>query len=215
MSLRERFQSLHPDIIQSFRKTTKSDAIPEDLQRYILLLDRVPELQRRYPSVSRCAKELINKYPEFELSFNSAREIIWEAINFFHLNSTVLNAAWNNYYADKLEELSNITIASGNFSVAKLCLVHAAKLRQNPNEGAIDSTKIRPIVHVMSPEVTWQMLGGKREYNLKSIAGERLKQYKETCKTIDSFPVNTEQKDKLKEEAALSMNIVDMEEDDE
>ncbi len=215
MSLHERFESLHPDIIQSFLEKNSSDAIPEDLQRYIILLDRVPELQRRYPSVSRCARELMKLYPQFNLAFNTAREIIWEAINYFHLNSTVRNAAWNDYYADKLEELSNIATASGNFGVARRCIVDAARLKQNPNENVIDTSKIRPIVHVMSPEVTWQMLGGKKEYNLKSIAGERLRQYREACKTIDSFPVNTEQKDKLKEEAALSMNITDMEDDDE
>ena len=215
MSLHERFESLHPDIVKSFLTTNKSDAIAEDLQRYIFLLDRVPELQRRYPSVSRCARELIKKYPDFNLAFNTAREIIWEAINYFHLNSTVRNSAWNDYYADKLEELSNIALVSDNLGVARRCLIDAARLRQNPNENEIDTTKLHPIFHVLSPEVTWKMLGGKKEYNLKSIAGERLKQYKDACKNIDSYPINTEQKDKLKEEAALSMNITDTEESDE
>jgi tetratricopeptide (TPR) repeat protein len=212
MSLHEQFESLHPEIIESFRTTSQSDAIPENLQRYILLLDKVPELQRRYPSVSKCAKELIKLYPQFNIAFNTAREIIWEAINYFHLNSSVKNSAWNNYYADKLEELSNIAIVAKNFRVAERCLESAAKLRRNLHEDEIDSEKLRPIVHVLSPEVTWKMLGGKKEYNLKTIAGERLKQYKDACKEIDTFPVNTDEKNKLKEEAALSMNITDMEE---
>ena len=215
MSLQERFEKLHPDIIQSFRITNKSDAIPEDLQRFILILDKVPELLRRYPSVSRCARELVNRYPNFKLAFKTASEIVYQSINYFHLNSSVQNTAWNNYYADKLEELSNISVAAGDISVAERCIIHAAKLRQNPNENIIDTTKLHPIVHVISPEVTWQMLGGKKEYNLKSIAGERLKQYKNACDIIDTFPINTDQKEDLKHEAGLSMNITDMEEPNE
>jgi|GEM_PF-874942 len=212
MNLCERFETLHPDIVRTFLDKQQSDAIPKDLQRFILLMDKVPELQRRYPKVSRCARELIKLYPELELSFQSAREIIWEAINHFHLNSTVKNSAWNNYYADKLEELANIATVAQMFGVARRCIIDAARLRQNQNENEIDTSKLHPIVHVLSPEVTWQMLGGKKEYNLKSIAGERLKQYKDACTTIDTFPLNTEQKEKLKDEAALSMNITDLEE---
>jgi hypothetical protein len=215
MTWQERLDKLHPDIIRSFLQTRKSDAIPEDLQRFIILLDKVPEIHRKYPSVSRCARELMNKYPEFELTFNPAREIIWEAINYFHLNSTVRNQAWNNYYADKLEELSNIAVALRKLSVAEHCLKDAAKLRFNPNENLIDVNKLKPIVNVLSPEVTWQMLGGTKELSLKEIAGERLRTYREALKEIDSYPINSEEKEKLKAEAALSLNIVDVEAEDE
>jgi hypothetical protein len=214
MTWQERLDKLHPDIIRSFLKTNKSDAIPEDLQRFILLLDKVPEIHRKYPSVSRCAKELIDKYPEYELAFNTAREIIWEAINFFHLNSTITNQAWNNYYADKLEELSNIAVALRKLSVAEHCLKDAAKLRFNPNENIIDANKIKPIKYVISPEVTWKMLGGTEEPSLKTIAGERLKRYREAIKEIDGYPINSDEKEKLKQETALALNIVEMEEDD-
>jgi len=215
MSLRERFESLHPDIIKSFLKKGESDAIAEDLQRYIVLIDKVPELLRRYPAVSRCARELTLRYPDFGLAFNTAREIIWDAINYFHLNSTVKNVSWNNYYADKLEMLSNIAIASQNFGVARRCITDAAKLRHNPNENDIDTSKLRPVVHVLSNAVTPKMLGIRGDYNLKTLWNERRKKYDEAEKFIDGLDVNSDEKEKLKKEAALAFNMTEAEESDD
>jgi hypothetical protein len=215
MTLRERFESLHPDIIKSFLTRGDSEAISDDLKRYILLIDKVPELLRRYPSVSRCAKEMAVRYPEYDLAFNTLREIIWDAINYFNLNSTVKNEAWNNYYADKLEMLSNIAIASQNLGVARRCLSDAAKLRQNQNENGIDTSKLRPVIHVLSNKVTAKMLGIRGDYNLKTLWNERRKKYDEAEKFIESLDVNSDEKDRLKNEAALAFNINEAEEADD
>lgn len=216
MTKEEQFQLLHPDIIQSFLATGKSDAIPVDLQRYILLLDKVPELQRRYPSVSTCARKMMALYPSDNLSFHTARQIIYDAINYFHLNSTVKNTAWNNLYADRAEELHYICVAQGDLKTAGAYLEKAKEWRHNPNEDVINPNLLKPNVFVLSPVVTWKMLTGKdEEPSLKVIAGERFKQFKEACKMIDSYPINSEQKVNLKKEAALTLNIEDVEVIDE
>ena len=215
MSHHDKFTALHPDIISSFLSTGRSDAISAELQRYILILDKIPALQRKYPSVTTCARMLMKLYPQDNLSFHTARTYIYDAINYFHLNSTVRNEAWNNYYADKAEELHHIAVKSGDLKTAGMYLQLAKEWRYNPNEDVIDTSKLKPVVHVLSPEVTKEMLGINRDYSLKEIAGERARIYKDACKAIESYPINSEQKEKLMEEARLSMNITDVEATDE
>jgi hypothetical protein len=215
MSLKDKFESLHPDIISDFLNTGQSEAISPELQSYILIIDKIPALHRKYPSVTTCARMMMKLYPKDNLSFHTARAYIYDAINYFHLNSTVRNEAWNNLYADKADEMHNICVKAGDLKTAKEYLALAKEWRHNPNEDIIDTSKLKPVVHVLSPEVTWKMLGGKREYSLKEIAGERNRIYKDACKQIDLYPINSEQKEKLKEEARLSMNITDAEVTDE
>jgi hypothetical protein len=212
MNLQEQFETLHPDIIRDFLATGESQAISLELQHYIQVLDKIPEVQRQYPSVTKCARELVRIYPQFNLTFHTARQIIYDAINYFHLNSTVKNEAWNNYYADRAEELHNICVKMGDMKTAGAYLQMAHEWRHNPNENLIDSDKIKPSIQVLSPEVTWEMLTGKKETpSLKTIAGERLNMFKKAEKEIDSYPINKEQKEQLKNEAARSLNINDAE----
>ena len=211
MTYREQFERLHPDIIKSFLQTGKSQAILEKLQQYILMIDRIPELQRVYPSVTRCAKALVALYPQFDLAFDTARTIIYDAINYFHLNSTVRNDAWNNYYADRAEELHQICVKSGDLKVASVYLNMAKEWRFNPNENAIDVSKLKPRAYVLSPEITKRMLGLKESTPIEAVNTERIKQYREAVKVINSYPINSEEKERLIDEAGLSYNITEAE----
>jgi hypothetical protein len=215
MTLKERFETLHPDIVRAFLSTGKSEAIPEELQRYILILDRVPELQRRYPSITRCARELMKLHPHFNLAFHTAREIIYDAMNYFHLNSTVRNEAWNNYYADRAEELHHICVKMGNLKTAGVYLKLAKEWRHNPNENSLNGKKIGPVLHVLSPAVTPQMLGISGKYSLKTISSESLKKFKEAEAFINKLDINSDEKDRLRKEAALSYNIEDIDPEDD
>ena len=211
MSARDTFERLHPDIIDSFLRTGHSDAISEEVQRYIVMLDRVPELQRAYPSISKCAKELVKRYPDFGIHEQYARSIIYDAINYFHINNTVRNQAWNNFYADRYEDLHQILIKSQKFTEAIRCLDRASALRQNNNENAIDVSKIRPIKHVLSTEVTAPMLG-LREYNMKTIWVERQRRFDEAKQFINELDmISKEEKQRIIKEAALNLNITDAE----
>lgn len=209
MTIAEKFESLHPDVIQDFLKTSKSHAIPIEVQRFILVLDRIPELQRRFPNITRCARELMAKYPDFKLSFQMAREFIYTAINYFHLNSNVRNEAWNQYYADRAEDLHNICVQNEDFKTAKEYLSLAHEWRLSKNENQIDAEKLRPVFHLISPEVTPQMLGLGKEYSLKDIWTERNKRYTEAISVIDKMDINSDDKERLREEARQTYNISD------
>lgn len=93
------------EVLQQFRKTRKSMAIPEYLQRYILHLDKAAELFNTKGNINEICRELITAFPDDGLSFTTAKRRVYDAINFFHLNNTVRNEAWDMYYADRLEAL--------------------------------------------------------------------------------------------------------------
>jgi len=207
MKVHEKFERLHPDLIQSYRLTGKSDAIPEDVKAFINILDSIPELNRIFPSVNQCARELVKKYTSLNLAFRTAQEYVYYAINYFYLNSTVKNEAWDNYYADKMMELAKIALSNNSIYEARLCLVSAHKMRFNRNENSIDMEKLRPIIHIISSEVKPKMLGLPDNINLKSLWVERKKKYEEAIDFIDKLDINQENKDQLIEEARLNMNI--------
>lgn len=151
------------------------------------------------------------KYPQFDISFDTARAIIYDAINYFHLNSTVRNEAWANYYADRAEELHQICVKSGDMKTAGAYLQKAKEWRYNPNENSIDASKLKPRAYVLSPEMTKRMLGIKEASTPENVTAERLKQYRETVKVINSYPINSEEKERLITEAELSYNITEAE----
>ena len=210
MSIAQQFESLHPDIIQSFIKTGKSEAIPEDIQRFILILDKIPDLHRRYPNISKCARVLISRYPEYNLAFHTAREFIYTAINYFHLNSTVKNEAWNQYYADRAEDLHHICVKMGDMKTAKEYLSLAHEWRLSKNENEIDVSKLTQVVHVISTEVTHEMLGIEK-YNKKTLWSERRNKYDEAVDLINKMEINSEEKASLTEEVRLTYNISEAE----
>lgn len=206
MSVASVFEKLHPEIIQSFIQTGKSEAIPQDVQRFITILDKIPDMHRKFPNISRCAKELMKLYPQYNLSFQTAREFIYTAINYFHLNSSVKNEAWNQYYADRAEDLHHICVKMGDMKTAKEYLNLAHEWRQSKKENSIDVSKLVPVKQVLSSKLTPKMLN-LNEYNLKTLWSESFKIFKEAAQEIDSYEINSEDKIKLKEEARLNLNI--------
>lgn len=88
----DKLEKLDPEIISDFRKNRKSEAIAPALQEYIIHLDRAAELHNLHGNVSRVAKELAKEFPD-QISFQTARQRVYDAINYFHLNSNVKNEA--------------------------------------------------------------------------------------------------------------------------
>lgn len=210
MSIAAKFERLHPDIIDSYRSTGISQAIPEDVRRFIDIIDVIPEIQKRCPNISKCARELMRLYPQYNLGFHHAKEYIYTAINYFHLNSTVKNEAWNQYYADKAEELHHICVKAQDFSTAEKYLRDAREWRLSRNENEIDVSKLKPVAHVISTEVTREMLGITNA-NKKQLWSERVKVYDETVDIINKMDITSDEKQSLIEETRLNLNISDAE----
>lgn len=200
----EKLERLHPDIIKNYLSTGNLSGIPEDVIKYIEKIDKVPELYRRNGSPSKTARELQKTYPDLFRNFQTARGLVYAAINHFHLNSTVKNEAWDNLYADRFDELANIEVKRGNIEAAKRIFSEAHRLRTLRNDDSIDPDMLRPILQLISPEATPEILGLDNEYNLKELWTDVKGFVNHRVKGIDE-----EQRNAVLREAAKNLNIDD------
>lgn len=128
MNKLERLQEISPDILQNFLKTRKSFALPEDMQEYIIRINAVPAIvHHQGASMTRVVRVLQKQFPD--LNYSSARDIYYDAMNFFHVDDSITVDAWDNYYADKMEDLARLCIAMDKPESAKRCYDKAHAFR--------------------------------------------------------------------------------------
>jgi hypothetical protein len=106
MKYLERIQALGPEIIEHFRTTGQSNTIPAELQEFILQLDASARVLRFESNITRAAEKLRREFPN--LNFHTAKSRIYDALSFFYLDMAVSQSVWDNYYADKYEDLAKI-----------------------------------------------------------------------------------------------------------
>jgi hypothetical protein len=200
------------EVLKQFRDTKVSHAIPEHLQRYILHLDKAAELFNIKGNITEICKGLIEAFPNDELQFRTAQTRVYDAINYFHLNNTVRNEAWDHYYADRLEALGkkaeNAYDAdpdkfAGNIQEARRCYERAHALRTKKDENAVDPELLKPKDFLINPDISPERLGLKKQ-NLKQL-------WSETASFIKKLELEEEEKDRILEEAA---NVIDVDYED-
>jgi hypothetical protein len=197
MSLKD-LETIPVEILQDFRKTGESMALGDDLKQYILQLDRAVEIrtQEHEHNIMRGAKRLRESFPEISLS--TAKNRIYDAINYFHLNSTVKAEAWSNYYADRMEDLARLSIAANNITEARRCIERSKEFRLEASNLAIDPNEIKPHTFLISPEVNPSLLG-LEEFNLGQL-------WTNTEKFIRDLPIDQRDKQTALSDAALALN---------
>lgn len=209
-TIREKFEALPIEIVTDFLKTGESEGIPADVQRFIVAIDKVPAFHRRYPSINKCCRVLVDKFPEIFTSFRYTQEIVYASINYFHLNNDVTNAAWDNYYADKQDELAQMAVLNKDFKAASIIYERARRYRTNKDENAYDPQKIRPHTYVLSPEAPPHYFGLEEDYDLKTLwsrKNELAKEAKDLLNSIDD--IDDAQREKVMKEVRQNLNIVD------
>jgi hypothetical protein len=187
-------------IIEGFRKTGKSSAMNAELQQYVLQLDAVIQIKQteRFDNISRIARKLQLKFPK--LSFIAARERVYDAYNFFHVNDTVSSDAWDAIYADKMEDLAAICVKDKNWKTAKeaIALAHdyrtKAKSRIKPEDMAGNT-------FLISGNIQPEDLGFETG-NLKEIARKEQDGY--YTELINSLNTSDAEKKRLKLDAGIT-----------
>lgn len=209
MTIREKFEVLAPEIIDNCRLNGGMVGVDPGVVRFIQSLDKVPEIHRRYPSVTRCCRELQKLYPELFTSFRYAQEVVYASIQYFHINNSVSNAAWDMFYADKQEEIAQMAVMSEKFDQASLCIERARAYRTNKDESAIPREMMRPTTTVVDPSVPSTYLGFEagKEPSLKEMFKPKLQRYREVCDSIDKMEIPEADKKRVKDEARLNLNI--------
>lgn len=179
-------------VIQDFRKTKKSKSIPEYLQKYILQLDHAAELWDSETSIRKAATELQKKFPE--LCFRICGERISDAINYFHLNNTVKEEAWDNYFADKMMKLSEKCEKDKDYQQARLAMLNAHSFRKAAAAININPNDIKPHNYYLSPNTTPERLGLKES--------DLTKLWPETRSFVKELPIDSKHKKQITNEAA-------------
>lgn len=199
MSALTAMQKLPIEVIKDFRLNRTSEAIPIKLQVYILEIDRAAEifLHEHEHNVSRAALKLTETFPD--MAHNTARQRIYDAINYFHLNSTVKEEAWNNYYADRMEDMAKFALSKNNLTEARRCMQQAREYRQHAVINSIDPEEFKPHFYLISPEVDAELLN-LPNFNLKKL-------WTETKDFINDLPVDSKNKKDALSDASISLGI--------
>lgn len=188
-------EKLPIEIIQDYRTKGTSAAIGKALQDYIDQLDRCSELYHTLGNINRAAKKLQEDYPQ--LPFQTARARVYDSINYFHLNNTVKEEAWYNFYADRLEDLARLNIAKDDLREARLNYIKAHEFRINASKQRIDPALLKPNEVMLSPTLKPEEIGVTEE-DLRNM-------WTDSGKFIDKLPVDDRTKDKLMDEARLAL----------
>ena len=207
MSSIAKLDKIDPEIIADFRATGRSMALAVEMQKYIMHIDYAAQVYNFEGNITRCARMLQDKFADEKLGFQTARARIYDALNYFHLNNTVKNEAWDNYYADRLENLAKIAIAANNFMEARRCFEKAHDFRTARDENMIDPELLKPPVFLISNDITAIDMGFEKT-DLRKIA--RKHNDGKYIEIIESLPIDKTDKEKLKKDA----NVTDVEYED-
>lgn len=190
-------QKLKPEIITQFRNTGTSVAISKPLQVYIQQLDKATEIYQYEHNITRAARQLQNEFPE--LALNTCRKRLYDAINYFHLNNSVKEEAWYMYYADRFEDLAKAQIAADNLDGAAKCMEKAADFRAKASRVELDPEDLKIKDFIISPDVSNERLGIP-DFDLHDL-------WNESVDLIKKFKIDRKEKNRIQEEAALTLNI--------
>lgn len=190
-------EKLPSEIVQDFRKTGISEGIPAHIQSYILQLDRSVEIYRYESNISRASRKLMEDFPN--LSFTIARTRMYDAINYFHLNNSVKNEAWDQVYADRLDDAAKVALKLQNIAEYRRCILKAHELRTKRDENAIDPEDLKIKDQVISPDISPERLGLKK-HSLKDL-------WVESAEIIEELDIDEKEKEELKREASKAIGI--------
>ncbi len=202
MNYLTRIETLHPDILDDFMITGRSEAIPEELQIYIKQIQWSAEIWESERNITRAAKKLrqrIFSAQMIPIALNTCKSRIQDAMLYFNIDLNVPQKIWDLDTANKLEDLAKITIAEGNYKEARLNYLKSNELRRRA-ASAISSDDLKAPVFLFSTELTAEDLGFEKK-NLKEIATKHNEGF--YIKMISSLPIEKGEKRSLLNDADI------------
>ena len=148
--------------------------------------------------MTRIVRELQKQFPG--LSFSTARERYYDAMNFFHVDDNISADAWDNYYGDKMEDLARLSIAEGKLDTAKRCYVQAHAYKTKATE-RIKPQEWKVPVFIINNRIKPEALGFKKK-SLYEIARKSEAGY--YANIINSLPTTESEKERLRREADIT-----------
>lgn len=129
------FEAISSRDIERILKTGDMDSLTPSERSYFDLMEMVRGLRARMrmPNGDRIVTKAgiikLLKSDAYGLSDWMARRVYADALNFFYSDDGVSTRAWSNYYAERLDKLADLSVATGKLKEAKSFIQEAAKLR--------------------------------------------------------------------------------------
>lgn len=182
------------DQIKAFNAGDDS-ALPDDLKLYTRQITRAADIYGRTMNINQAAKVLTI---EFGIPHNTARDLVYDSVTYFHLRSHVRKKAWANFFAhEDLPKLKKLALAKGDIDLAFKITIEQFKILQTIEDESFSDEELEMRPQLISPDVTHERLGLKKE-SLHKL-------FSEATKLIRSFDISEEQKEELIKEATLNL----------
>lgn len=165
MTQLEKLEALPIEVIDSFLQTGKSAAMDQELQIYTRQLTIAAEINNYTDSITRASKELAVRVKAelgIKMTIRLAKERIYDAINYFHMDSAVSQKVWDMRTADKLLDLATLMVADDKLDQAGKYIVKANELRKRAND-AISNEDLKAPVFLISDKLSLEELGYDKE----------------------------------------------------
>lgn len=202
MTVLERLDKIHPDLISSFLADGKSAGIPADVQLFLKQIQWAAEIFEYEPSITRASKKLrlrINAEQHIALEERTCKERIYQAINYFNVDNTVSEKIWENHYADKFESIAQLCAAKGDLKTMAMCMEKASEHRTRAAQIAEAATNLG-ITFLIDPCVRPEDMGLETK-SLKEIARKHNEGF--YIELINGLPLDKQNKKRLLRDADI------------
>ena len=161
MTVIDKLDKIHPDLIAAFLSTGKCDGIPEEVKLFLKQLQWAAEIYEYERNISRAAKQLrkrIITMQKISIDERTCRARIYEAITYFSIDNNVSIKVWEDNFADKYEDLAKLCAMRGDYKTQKECYNSALECRRRASQIA-EASNDMGIVFLFSKELTAEELG--------------------------------------------------------
>lgn len=194
----ERLRQLDSETVRNFMVTRKDDMIEEDLRGYILQLNSAASIiHHQGASLTRVTRALRLEWPE--MTYSEARTVYYDAIQFFYIDDSISAEAWDNYYADRMEDIFRLAVKMNRLDIALKASAKAHEYRTR-NRDVIRPGDWQPPVFIVSEDVDFTRMGYKKKSVYEAV---RRNEKKRLGMIIDELPVTDRERERLREEAGM------------
>ncbi len=197
-----RLEALHPDIISNFLESGNSEAIPVELQQFIMQLQWAIEIKEYESNINRAAKKLRERVwatHKIRLNINTAKARIYNAMVYFDVDDNIPQKVWDRDAANKFESLAKLAIAQDKLNEAGRFIDRANELRRRANTADVGAGS-NQINFLISTDYNIED-GGFERKNLKQIAAKANKGF--YINLINGLPLSQEEKEPLYRDADI------------
>lgn len=208
MTRLERLRQIDHEAVRNFMLTRKGDMIAEDMRDYILQLNSASSIiHYQGASLTRVTKALRQEWPG--MTYSESRTVYYDALQFFYIDDNISAEAWDNYYADRMEDIFRLAVKMNRLDIALKASAKAHEYRTR-NRDVIKPGDWEAPVFIVSDTIDIEQLGYKKRSVYEVV---RRNEQRQIGGIINELPVTDREKTRLRHEAGLDVDYEEVKED--